>query len=257
MLKAMIAATLMPTMLLSPMRAAEANEIKILSALGFMAVMEELGPKFERASGHKLTITFAILSEIVKRVQNGETADVIVIPRQGIDGFVKAGKASAANVTVLARSGIGLAVRKGAAKPDISSPDALKRALLLATSFAYTSPAGGGPTGTHIHRMLESLGIADEMKSKTVFPKMPGGAAIGDLVASGQAEIGVHQLQELVPVAGIEVVGWLPVDLRNTLVFAAAVMANAKDSAASKALIDFLRTPEAAAVIKAKGMEPI
>jgi molybdate transport system substrate-binding protein len=258
MLKATIAAAaLVPAILLSPVRTAEADGISVMSALGIMAVMEELGPKFERASGNKLAITFETFTGIVKRVQNGETADIFVIPRQGIDGFVKAGKASAGNVTELARSGIGLAVRERAAKPDISSPDALKRALLAARSFAYPNPAQGGPTGTYIHRMLERLGIANEMKSKTVFPKAPGGAAIGDLVASGQAEIGVHQFQELVPIAGIEVVGWLPSDLRNTLLFAAAVMHGAKNAAASKALIDFLRTPEAAAVIKAKGMEPV
>src|SRR5215213_10283963 len=136
MLKAMIAA-LVTAIHLSPVRAAEANEIKVLSALGIMTWMEELRPKLERASGRKLSITFATFTAIVKRVQDGETADVVVIPCQGIDDFVKGGEASAGDVTVLARSGIGLAVRKNAAKPDISSPDALKRALLAARSFAY------------------------------------------------------------------------------------------------------------------------
>ena len=228
----------------------------MLSAIGIMAVMEDLGPKFERASGHKLAITFATLTGIVKRVEDGETADVVVIPQQGIDGFVKAGKAAAGNVTVVARSGIGVAVRKGAPKPDISSPEAFKRALLTAKSIAYPNPEQGGPTAIHFHRMLDRLGIGREMKPKTVFPKTPGGAAVGALVASGEAEIGVHQIQELIPVAGIEIVGPLPGDLQNTYVFAAAVMAGAKDVAAAKALVNFLRTPGAAVVIKAKGMEP-
>jgi len=251
----MLEATLAGVLLLAPC-AAEAAEIKVLSALGIMAVMEDLGPRFERTSGHKLAMTFATLTGIVQRVQDGETADVIVIPQQGIDGFVKAGKAAAANVTGLARSGIGVVVRKGEPKPDISSPQSLKHTLLATKSIAYTTPEQGGPTGTHVHKMLDRLGIAKDMKSKTIFPKSPGGAAVGLMVAKGEAEIGMHQLQELVPIADIEIVGPLPADLQNTLAFAAVVMNSATDGFASKALIDFLRAPEGARVIKAKGMEP-
>jgi molybdate transport system substrate-binding protein len=236
--------------------AAEAAEIKVLSALAMKPVMEDLGPKFERASGHKLAITFATVGEAIKRVQDGETVDVAVLPRQGIDTFVKDGKAIAANVTVVASSGNGVAIRKGSPKPDISSPEALKRALLAAKSITYTPLSFGGTSGPHIVKVFERLGIADEMKSKTIFPKTAGGAAVGALVASGEAELGLQQIQELIPVAGIEIVGPLPGDLQNTLVFAATVMAGARDAEASKALVNFLRTPEAASVIKAKGMEP-
>ena len=179
--------------------AAEAAEIKVLSAIGMQAVMEDLGPKFERATGHKLAITLPLLGGVVKRVQGGETADVVVIPRQGIDGLVKDGKAAADNVTVLARSGIGVAVRKGAPKPDISSPDALKRTLLAAKSIAYVDPASGGASGIHFAKVLERLGIAKEMKSKTVFPNPKTPAEVGVLVANGEAEIGVQQIQELCP----------------------------------------------------------
>ena len=236
--------------------AAAAAEIKVLSALAMKPVMEDLGPKFDRATGHKLAITFATVGEAVKRVQGGESVDVAVLPQQGIDSFVKNGKAAAANVIVVATSGNGVAVRKGAPKPDISSPEALKRALLAAKSFTYTPTTFGGTSGPHVVKVLERLGIADEMKSKTIFPKTAGGAAVGALIASGEAEIGIQQIQELIPVAGIEVVGPLPGDLQNNLVFQATVMAGAKDPEASKALVDFLRTPEAARVIKAKGMEP-
>jgi len=236
--------------------AAEAAEVKVLSAIGMQPIMEDLGPKFERATGHKLAITFATLGAVVKRVQDGETADVVVIPRQGIDSFVKDGKATAGNVTVVALSGIGVAVRKGAPKPDISSPETLKRTLLAAKSITYTNPAHGGTSGPHFAKVLDRLGIANEMKPRTVFPKTPGGAALGVLVANGEAEIGVQQIQELIPVAGIEIVGPLPGDLQNTVIFAAAIMAGAKDAEASKALVNFLHTPEAAVVIKAKGMEP-
>ncbi len=233
--------------------AAEAAELKVMSANGIQAVMEDLGPKFERASGHKLAITFGNLGVIVKRVQGGETADVVIIPRQGIDGFVKDGKAAAGDVTVIARSGLGVAVRKGAPKPDISSPEALKRTLLAAKSITYSNPALGGASGIHFAKVLDRLGIANEMKPKTVFSPPAAG---GLLVANGKAEMAVFQIQDLMPVAGIELVGPLPGDLQDTIVFSAAIMTGTKNAELAKALVDFLRTPEAAAVIKAKGMEP-
>jgi molybdate transport system substrate-binding protein len=177
--------------------AAEAAEIKVLSAIGMQAVMEDLGPKFERATGHKLAITFDLLGGVVKRVQGGETTDVVVIPRQGIDGFVKERKVAADNVTVIARSGLGVAVRQGAPKPDISSPEALKRTLLAAKSITYSNPALGGASGIQFAKVLERLGIADEMKPKTVF--QPKAGLVGVLVANGEAELAVQQIQELVP----------------------------------------------------------
>ncbi len=233
---------------------ANAAEIKVLSANGMREVMEDLGPKFERASGHKLAITFGNLGVIVKRVQDGETADVVITPRQGIDGFVKDGKADASSVTALARTGTGVVVRKGAPKPDISSPEALKRTLLAAKSITYDDPALGGASGPHFAKVLDRLGIANEMKPKTIYAKDAGDTGVQ--IANGKAEIGVGQLQRLMSVAGIDIVGPLPGDLQDTIVFTAAIMAGAKDAAASKALVNFLRTPEAAAVIKAKGMEP-
>jgi len=238
--------------------AAEAAEIKVLSTNAMKTVMEDLGPKFERATGHKLAITFAGLGVVVLRVQGGETVDVVIISRQGIDSFVKDGKAAAGNVTVVARSrGLGVAVRQGAPKPDISSPEALKHTLLAAKSITYGNPdpVVGGASGIHFAKVLDRLGIANEMKPKTVFTG-GAGAGVGILVANGKVEIGVHNIHELIPVAGIEIVGPLPGDLQATVVFSAAIMGSAKDAAAAKALIDFLRTPEAEAVIKAKGMEP-
>jgi molybdate transport system substrate-binding protein len=150
--------------------AAEAAELKVLSAGTLRAVMEDLGPKFERATGHKLAFTFAGTGALVKRVQEGETADVVVIPQEGIDSFVKDGKAVAGNVTVVASSSISVAVRKGTPKPDISSPDALKRTLLAAKSITYADPARGGAAGSHFATVLERLGITNEMHAKTVFP---------------------------------------------------------------------------------------
>ena len=216
--------------------------------------MEDLGPKFALASGHKLAIEFGNLGTVVQRIQGGETVDVVVLPRQGVDGLVKDGRASPGSVTVLARSGIGVAVRKGGPKPDISTPAAFRRTLLAAKSITYLDPASGGTSGVHFASVLDRLGIADEMKPKTVLHS--NARAAGALVANGEAELGVNLVQELIPLPGIDLLGPLPGDLQNTLVFCAAIMTGAKDAGASKALIDFLRTPEAITVIKAKGMEP-
>jgi len=132
----------------------------------------------------------------------------------------------------------------------------LKRTLLAAKSISYVEPASGGASGIHFAKVLDRLGIANEMKSKTVFPDPKTPAEVGVLVANGEAGIGVHIVVELISVAGIDLVGPLPGDLQNTIVISAAIMTGAKDAAAAKALVDFLRTPESAKVIKAKGMEP-
>jgi molybdate transport system substrate-binding protein len=249
------AANMRAIFLLGVGSAAESAELKVLAANGIQAVVEELGPKFERATGHKLSITFATGGATVKRAQDGEAADVVIVPRPGIDGLVKNGKVTANNVTALASTGISVAVRKGAPKPDISSPETLKRALLAAKSITYLNPADGGASGIHFAKVLDRLGIADEMKSKTVFA--PKAGAVGVMVANGEAELGVLQFQLLFTVPGIEIVGPLPGDLQDSTVFSAAIMDGAKEAEASKALVNFLRTPEAAAVIKAKGMEPV
>ncbi len=232
---------------------AEADELKVLSALALQPVMEDLGPKFERVTGHKLVITFGPLGGIVKLVQDGVAGDVVMIPQPGIERLAKDGKVVAGTENILARSGSGVAVRKGAPKPDISSPEALKRTLLAAKSISYSDPAGGGASGVHFAKVLDRLGIAEEMKPKTIFPKS---GFPGQMVANGEAELGVGTLQGLMAVTGIELVGPLPGDLQDTLVFVAAIMANAPQAEAGKALIEFLRTPESAKVIMAKGMEP-
>jgi len=239
---------------LGQVRTGEAAEIKVLCANGMRGVIEELGPRFERATGHKLAVSFGTLGVIVDRVQKGETVDVVTLPRQGIERLVKDGKADGGSIAVLARAGIGVIVRRGAAKPDISTPEALKRSLVAAKSITYLDPAAGGTSGAHFAKVLDRLGIAAEMKSKTVLH--PNARAAGALVANGDAEIGINLIQELIALPGIDLVGPLPADLQNTLVFAAVIMTDAKDRTAAKSLIDFLRTPEAMSVIKATGMDP-
>lgn len=231
-----------------------AAEIKALVALGMKDVVDDLGPKFERASGHKLAIKHGTLGGIVKMVQGGETADIVIIPRQGVDNLVKDGKAAAGSVTDLARSEVVVVFRKGAPKPDVSTPDALKRTLLAAKSITYSDPADGGASAPHFVKVLDRLGIAKEMKAKTIYAKV--GRDTGDVVASGKAELGVNQLQVLMPVTGIDVAGALPGDLGATTIFTSAIITGSKNAAPAQALVKFLRTPEAAKVIKAKGMNP-
>jgi molybdate transport system substrate-binding protein len=173
----------------------------------------------------------------------------------GIEGLVKIGKVVAGNVTALASTGISVAVRNGAFKPDISSPDALKRALLAAKSVTYLNPANGGASGIHFAKVLDRLGIANEMKAKTVFASNT--SAVGGLVASGDAEIGVIQFQLLFAVPGIDIIGPLPGDLQSSTLFSAAITTDSKQAEASRVFVDFLRKPEATAAIKAKGMEPV
>lgn len=227
------------------------SEIRIFSANGMREVMEDLGPKFERAAGHKLTISFATVGVIVQRISSGESADLVIIPQQGVDRLIKDGKAGAS--TTVARSGIGIVIRKGAPRPDVTTPEALKQSFLAAKSITYLDPKAGGTSGVHFMKVLDRLGISDQIKLKTLLH--PSAKAAGEMVARGDAEIGINLIQELLPLPGIELVGPLPGDLQLTLVYAAAIMNDTKEATPARALVDFLRTPAAAAAIKAKGME--
>jgi molybdate transport system substrate-binding protein len=230
-------------------------EVKVLSAVGMRQVMLDLGPKFERATGHTLTVTFDSGAIIAEHVEAGETADIVMIPRAALEWLTQTGKVIAGSGVDLASSIAGLAVAKGVPKPDISSPEAFKRTLLAAKSIAWVDPALGGSSGVHVARVLERLGIADEAKAKSVLGG-PGIPAPGRAVADGRAEVALHQVQELMAVPNIEIVGPFPGELQETFFFSAGVTTNAKGADAASALINFLRTPAAKAVIKAKGMAP-
>ena len=233
-------------------------EVRVLSAVGMRQVMLDLGPKFERATGHRLKVSFDSGGVILKRLEGGETADLIMINRSGVERLSGAGRVVQGSVTDLAASVGAVAVRKGAPKPDISTPKAFRRAMLEAKTIACPDPALGGSSGVHIAKVFERLGISEAVRPKLVFVSKPGQAHTmpGHLVAEGKAEVALHQMQELMAVPGIEIVGPLPGDLQERFVFTAAVMTGAHDVKAARALIEFLRTPEARAVIKAKGMEP-
>lgn len=235
-----------------------AAEIKLLGAVGVRQIMLDLGPKFERATGHKLVSAFDSTGLIVRRLVAGEEFDVVMINRTGIDSLAKSGKVIAESTTDVARSVAAAAVRNGAPKPDVSTVESFKRALLEAKSIARPSPAVGGSSGDHIVKVLARLGIADEVNAKSLINEHPEdiSAAPGYMVANGRADLALHQLQELMAVPGIEIVGPFPGELQGQFMFSVALTTGTKQEGIGRKLIEFLHTPEAMTVIRAKGMEP-
>ena len=233
--------------------AAGAAEIKVMSTVAMGATLDELKPRFEIATGNKVTIVYSVIADLRKRILEGETADVIILSRAALDELHGQGKV-ASGVIDVATSYVAVAVRAGAAKPDIGSVDALKRTLLAAKSIVYADPAKGGASGVHFAKVVDRLGIAGQIKSKTVL--VPGAQA-AEVVAKGEAEMGVAQASEIVPITGAQLVGPLPGDLNNVTVFSAGIGAASKDPAAATALIRFVTGPVGARVLKSKGMDPV
>jgi molybdate transport system substrate-binding protein len=235
-----------------------AQEVKVLSAVGMRQVMVALAPRFEQETGLKLAITFDSGAVIVRRVQRGEAPDIVVIPRAAINDLVRAGAVSATSVVDVARSTVGVAVRKGAPMPDISSPEAVRRTLLAAKSIARPDPALGGSSGVHIAEVLEHLGIAEEVRSRTILASNPDREQEmpGSFVASGRAEIALHQIQELMAVPGLQIVGPLPGDLKGAFLFSAGIRAGSPHEKVGLQLLEIFKRPETRALIESKGMEP-
>ena len=227
--------------------AAQAEEIKVLCTIGVKPALPDVVAEFERATGHKVSIVWGNAATLKSRYLEGEQADVAVLTAAAIDDLIKAGKVTGR--VDLARSGMGLAVKAGAPKPDISSPEALKRTLLAAKSVGYSTQ---GASGIYFATVIERLGIAAEVKAK----HKDTAGAVGELVAAGEAEIGVQQIPELAAVPGVEVIGPLPGDLQVITVFSAALDAKAKDNEAAKAFVKFILAPAAAAAYKARGLDP-
>jgi molybdate transport system substrate-binding protein len=229
---------------------ARAAEIRVLATPGVREIYNELVPQFERASGHKVTSEWAGTVDVTKRIGGGETVDLVIMARNSLDELTRQGRIVAASRVNVAKSGMGVAVRAGAQKPDIASGDAVKALMLSAQSIAYSS----GPSGVYLERLVQRMGIADAIKAK--MKQIPPGGAVGEWVARGDAEIGFHQVSELIPVKGIDIVGPLPPDIQEMTVFAAGVHANASQADAAAALAAWLAAPEAAAVIRKHGLEP-
>jgi molybdate transport system substrate-binding protein len=224
--------------------------MKGLFSNGVKAVVLDMLPEFERERGTRLEITWASTNMLMDEIRNGATGDLAILTDEAIDALIRQGKVVAGSRVDLARSAIGIAVRAGAAKPDIGSPDALKKALLAARSLSYSKT---GISGVYFPTVLERLGIAETVKGKVVIP--PSGVPVGEVVAKGDAEIGVQQISELLPVPGIEIVGPLPAELQKITTFSAGVLAAAKEPDAAGALVKYLAA-EAPRLLKEKGLEP-
>ena len=234
---------------------AGAAEIKAMISTALATAMEELVPQFERASGHTVRITYGPTGGVAKRLTGGEAADLIILADSGLDELIKQGKVVPGR-TDFARTGIGVAVRRGAPKPDISTPDAVKRALLNAKAVAHTAPAGGGITAMHLLQMFEKLGIAKEVAAKTKLAAGGPNGRVSTIVSSGEADIGLQQISELMSNPGVDVVGLLPAELQQITVYSAGITANAREAEAAKALIRFISSPAAAPIYAAKGLGP-
>ena len=231
---------------------ANAAEIKVLSTQATEEAYKELVPQFEKASGHKVTTVFTGTLDLQKRIGAGEMYDLIIMAGPAIDDFIKSGKVVGGSRVDLAKSGVGAGVPKGAPKPDISTTDAFKRALLDAKSICYVEQ---GATGIYLKGLLQRLGIAEQLKARTKLLPPSNPAAFA--VANGEAEIGMTQISEILPYAGAELVGPLPAEIGLASVYPAAVATAAKEPDAATALIKFLAGPAAAPVLKAKGLDPV
>jgi molybdate transport system substrate-binding protein len=223
-----------------------------LTTGAFKQVVVALIPEFENATGHKVALDNGTVGQLTKRVDDGEAFDVLVLSPRGIDDFIKKGKIAEGSKANLAKVGVGVMVKEGAPKPDISSVEAFKQALLKAKSVGYIDPASGGSSGIYVANLLEKLGIAAEIRPKA---KLKQGGHVSDLVKAGEAEIGIHQISEIVSEPGVTLVGPLPKDIQNYTTYAVGLSAAAKDPEAAKAFIKVLNGPSAAGVLKSKGME--
>jgi molybdate transport system substrate-binding protein len=227
--------------------------VKVMSSGGLKAVITALADAFTEASGRKLDMVFASPATIRSRIEGGEAVDVAILTAPLIDALASQRKLQPESKVELARSGLGVAVRAGAPKPDIGSVEALRRTLLAARSIVATDPAAGAASGVHFAKLIEQLGIADAVKPKT---RLNSGSYNAEFVARGEAELAIQQISEILPVKGAELVGPLPPGAQVTTVFKAAIGANAPAPAGARQLIAFLRSPAVTQVIAASGMEP-
>ncbi|HXE86829.1 MAG TPA: substrate-binding domain-containing protein [Hyphomicrobiaceae bacterium] len=229
-----------------------AADIKVLTAGAMRGVLAELLPRFETDTGHKVSLDNATAGMLAQRIEAGEAFDVAVITPKVIDGLIGKGKIAPGSRVDVAKVGIGVAVKAGAPLPDIATVEAFRRTLLAARSVAYIDPKAGGSSGIYFDGLLDRLGIAGEVRPKA---RLKQGGYVADLVASGEAEVAVHQISEIVPVKGVVLVGPLPAEVQNFTTYTAAIGADAKDAAAAKALVDRLAGPAAGPILKTKGME--
>jgi molybdate transport system substrate-binding protein len=235
--------------------AANAAEIKALISTAMKAPFEEIAAQFEKATGHKVSAAYGPTGGLAKRIADGEAADMVVLGSQTAE-LMKQGKIATGSNTDIARGLIGAGVMKGAPKPDISSEAAFKAALLSAKSIAVTDPASGGGSGVYFGKLFEEMGLAQALKPKLKLAVGGPNGYAATFVARGEAEFALQPIPELMAVPGIEIVGPLPGAFQNITTYTASVPTSAKEADAAKALIKALAAPSAAAIYRAKGLEP-
>lgn len=226
-------------------------DIRVLSTHAVLDVLNELGPKFERATGHRLSIGYDPAKAVKRQIENGAAFDVAIVTRPVFDDLAAQGKILLETRADIGRSGLGVAVRKGAPKPDIATTEAFKRALLATKSVVRSTE---GTSGIYFEKLLDRLGIAEAMRDKV---KLGPSGRVAELVARGEADMAVQQIAELLPVTGAQYAGPFPPELQLYSEFAAGVASASKHREAAKAFIATLTTPEAIALFTAAGLEPI
>jgi molybdate transport system substrate-binding protein len=254
-----ISSTMIAVVLSSMGAAAPANaaEIRVLCAGSLKLALDQLLPNFQKSSGDTVTIDYGTAGAIAGRIQKGELADVAIVSRSQLEMLEGQGKVAQGSRVNIASVGVGVAIRKGAPKPDLSSVDAFKRALISARSVGYVNPALGSSSGIYVAAMLERLGIAQDLKSKIKLVTVGGDIdGVFEGVANGEIEMQIGQVSEIAIAPGVDLAGSLPNEIQNLTFLAAGVVAASKAPAPANAFIAFIASPTAAAVLKAKGFQP-
>ena len=239
--------------LLAASSSVQASEIKALITTAMDAAIVVLIPQFEKTSGHKVSFSYDPSGGLARRLRGGEFADMILVASPELDKLIAEGKVVAPR-TDISRTGIGIAVKKGAPKPDVSTPEALKRTLLAAKSVGHTAPAGGGITALHLLRTFEKLGVAQEVAAKTKLAAGGPNGRVSTLIVSGEVEIAFQQVSELMTNPDVEVVGMLPDELQQITINSAGITTVAKEPDAARTLIQYLTPPQAMALYKKTGL---
>jgi molybdate transport system substrate-binding protein len=230
-------------------RTIQAAEITVLGGMGVVSGLHDLAPAFEKMTGNKVIVRFEQNNDLNKLIESGVAADIAALQPQQIDEFIKAGKMVAGTKTNFTQAGVGVAVKKGSSRPDISTVAAFKAAMLNAKSIGYSR----GGSGLISANVMEKLGIAEQLKART---KFIDGIPVAEIVAKGEVEIGLQQINVILPVKGADYIGPLPKELQETVKFAAAALPQSKQPEVAKAFLKFIASPEAAGLLRKSGMEP-
>lgn len=233
--------------------AADAAELRVMATGASKAVVQTIATQFEAMSGHHIVLTSDTAGGVQRRVEAGETADLIVATPAVINALAAKGLIRAGSRTDLARTGIGVGVREGAPIPDISSVEAIERLLKSAATIAYVDPASGGTSGIYFAGLIERLGLTEAMKPKL---RLKAGGYVAELVANGEAEVVFHQISEILPVRGVTLVGPLPPEIQSTTTYTAGLAAVPAEDEAARAFLIFLTSPASIPVLTEAGMEP-